>query len=155
MKIEALKINGVPEALGFALPHVEVSFKVRDTESKKAKQIEVRLLDAEGRILTEREGADLDPTGVELDAALRPRSAYRLHVCVAGDAGDCAEAESCLETGKMEEDWTADWIAAPKGEDCHPLLCRRFTVKPGLQRDRKSTRLNSSHSAKTRMPSSA
>ena len=39
MKIEALKINGVPEALGFALPHVEVSFKVRDTESKKAKQI--------------------------------------------------------------------------------------------------------------------
>ena len=37
MKIEALKINGVPAPLGFALPFVEVSFKVRDTESKKAR----------------------------------------------------------------------------------------------------------------------
>ena len=52
MKIEALKINGVPAPLGFALPFVEVSFKVRDTESKKARNIKVRLLDEQGRTLT-------------------------------------------------------------------------------------------------------
>ena len=136
MKIEALKINGVPAPLGFALPFVEVSFKVRDTESKKARNIKVRLLDEQGRTLTEREGAELDPSGVELDAALRPRSVYRLHVSVEGDEGDCAEAKSAFETGKMDEPWTADWIAAPKGEDCHPLLRRRFTVRPGLVRAR-------------------
>ena len=136
MRIEALKINGVSEPLGFALPFPELSFRVRDTASKKAAQIEVRLLDAEGRILSEREGADLDPAGVELDAALLPRSSYRLHVSVAGDAGDCAQAECCFETGKMEEPWTAEWIAAPKGEDCHPLLRRRFQVRPGLVRAR-------------------
>ena len=136
MKIEALKINGVPAPLGFALPSVEVSFKVRETASKKARNIRVCLLDEQGQILTEREGADLDPAGVELDAALRPRSVYRLQVSVTGDAGDCAEAESAFETGKRDEPWTADWIAAPKGEDCHPLLRRRFTVRPGLVRAR-------------------
>ena len=52
MRIEALKINGVPEPLGFALPFVEASFKVRDTESKKARSIRLRLLDAGGKLLT-------------------------------------------------------------------------------------------------------
>ena len=136
MKIDSLKINGVPAPLGFAMPFVEVSFKVGETESKKARNIRVCLLDEQGQILTEREGADLDPTGVKLNAALLPRTAYRLRAGVTGDAGDGAEAESRFETGKMEESWTADWIAAPKGEDCHPLLRRRFPVRPGLVRAR-------------------
>ena len=100
MRIDSLKINGVPEPLGFALPFPELSFRVRNTVSKKATQIEVRLLDAEGWILSEREGADLNPAGVELDAALLPRSSYRLHVSVVGDAGDCAQAECFFETGQ-------------------------------------------------------
>ena len=136
MKLEALKINGVPEPLGFALPHVEASFKVRDTESKHAERIAIRLLDAQGNLLAEQQERDLDPAGVLLDAPLQPRHAYRLQVSVTGDAGDHAEAETCFETGKMDEPWTADWIAAPKGEDCHPLLCRRFSVKAGLVRAR-------------------
>ena len=50
MKIDSLKINGVPAPLGFAMPFVEVSFKVGETESKKARNIRVCLLDEQGRI---------------------------------------------------------------------------------------------------------
>ena len=35
------------------------------------------------------------------------------------------------------------------------LLCEMFQTKYTIYEDRKSTRLNSSHSAKSRMPSSA
>ena len=42
----------------------------------------------------------------------------------------------------------------PKGQEYAEAL-RRYIVKNKIKRDRKSTRLNSSHSAKSRMPSSA
>ena len=136
MRIEGVKINGVTEPLGFALPHVELSFKVRETESRAARNIELRLLDSQGRLLSERTGKDLSPAGELLEAKLSPRSIYRARVSVEGDAGDQAEAESVFETGKMNEPWQAEWIGPEKGDPCHPLLRRRFTVKPGLVRSR-------------------
>ena len=137
MRITQIKFNGVREPIGFAMPTLDVSFKVVETRSKKPAEISVALYEA-GReeTLCLREG-ELDWTGVALDASgLKPRTAYRVKISVTGDAGDSAEAEAGFETGKMDEPWSGEWIAARKGDGCHPLLRKTVSVKPGLTRAR-------------------
>ena len=68
--------------------------------------------------------------------ALEPRTGYTVRISVTGDAGDSACAESSFETGKMDEPWEAEWIAAEKGDTCHPFMKKSFTVKPGLKKAR-------------------
>lgn len=138
MKITQIKCNGVHEPLGFAMDTLSLSWKVTDTRSKKAANSRIRIFaaDTPDVILAEREGADLNHTGESFSLPLRPRTAYRVSICVEGDCGDRCEAESCFETGKQGEPWQADWIAAENGDGCHPLLKRTFTVRPGLIRAR-------------------
>lgn len=138
MKITQIKCNGVRQPLGFAMEQLCVSWKVTDTQSRKAKNSRLRIYAADepGVTLAEREGADLNHTGESFALKLRPRTAYRVSVRVEGDAGDSCDAESFFETGKRDEPWQADWIAARKGDGCHPVFKKSFTVRPGLKRAR-------------------
>lgn len=135
MKIVQVKINGISKPVGFALPVVDVSFKVIETDSKRAENIRIELVqaDAPDQVLVFREGANLNMTGERLDVTLQPRTAYILRVRVTGDAGDSAEAESRFETGKMNEPWSADWISPAKDDFCHPVIQKRIQVRPGLK----------------------
>ena len=136
MKIERIRINGLREPLGFALPWLEASWYVTETESKKAVNTVLELLDENGSLICRKEGGDLNHAGETLDAVLRPRTGYTLRVGVSGDAGDSAAGECPFETGKMDEPWAAEWIGPRAGDGCHPLLRRGLTVRPGLRRAR-------------------
>ena len=138
MKITQIKFGGVREPLGYAMEKVCISWKVTDTQSQKPKNTIIRITAADEPeiFLAAREGADLNHTGECFSIPLLPRRAYRALIRVEGDAGDCAEAESVFETGKRDEPWQADWIAASKGDGCHPVLKKAFTVKTGLVRAR-------------------
>ncbi len=136
MKISAMKINGVREPVGFAMEGVTVSWKVLESESRKPRLAFVEVLTEDGRVLASRCSEKLNWTGEHFDLSLQPRQRYLVRIRVEGEAGDSAEGESFFETGRMDEPWTADWIAAPRGDDCHPILRRKLTVRPGLQRAR-------------------
>ncbi len=138
MQITQIKINGIREPMGYALPTLSVSFKVTETESKKPENIRVALCQAgDTQPLCLREGPELSWTGVTLDTAgLKPRTAYTVLIHVKGDRGDCAQAETRFETGKLNEPWRAEWIAAARGDSCHPFLRKRIQVRPGLTRGR-------------------
>ena len=138
MKITQIKINGVREPMGFRLDKPCVSFKVTDTPGKKASNCRIQIVKEEqpGTILAEREGSDLNFTGESFALSLEPRTAYLVRIRVEGDRGDHAEAETRFETGKMNEPWQADWIAAEKGDGCHPVIRKTIAVRPGLQRAR-------------------
>ena len=138
MKITQIKINGIHEPVGFRLDSIDVSWKVTETESKKAAACKLEIVKAcePDRVLAAKEGADLDFTGEAMDVKLEPRTEYIARVCVQGDAGDSACAESCFETGKMDEAWQAEWIAPAKDDECHPFMEKSFTVKPGLRKAR-------------------
>ena len=138
MKITQIKINGVREPLGFALSPLTVSFKVMETPSAAPRDVRVELAEADGSgaVLAVAEGPSVRMSGQRLDAALRPRTAYVLRIRVEGDGGDAASAESRFETGKMDEPWAAEWIAAESGDGCHPLLRKTVSVRPGLRRAR-------------------
>ena len=138
MNITKIKINGISDPIGFALDSFSVSWKVTDTDSRKAAacKVAVARADAPNDPLCVHEGTDLDFTGEVFDVHLEPRTEYVVTVCVTGDAGDSASAESVFETGKMDEAWQAEWIAAEKDDGCHPFMKKTFTVKPGIKKAR-------------------
>ncbi len=138
MKINQIKINGISEPVGFRLDTLSVSWKVTETASKKAVacKIEIFKADSPETVLASREGAELDFTGEVFDIALAPRTEYTVRICVDGEAGDSACAESSFETGKMDEPWKAEWIAAERGDDFHPIMKKGFTVRSGLKKAR-------------------
>lgn len=136
MKINCIRINGLKEPIGYELPFLSVSFKVTDTSSQRPQNIAIRLLNEQGAVLAQKESAHLNMTGERLEAALKPRSRYRVSISILGDQGDTAQGETWLETGKMQESWQADWIAAPAGTSWHPIFRRSFQVRPGLRRAR-------------------
>jgi alpha-L-rhamnosidase len=136
MKISAIKINGVREPLGFAMDGITVSWKVLESESKGSRESSVEILTEDGTVLQRRCAESLNWTGEHFDLALNPRQRYLVRIRVEGETGDSAEAESSFETGKRDEPWEADWIASQQGEECHPILRKKLTIRPGLRRAR-------------------
>ena len=104
MEIYDLKINGISEPLGFELPWVNVSWKVRNTGSRRgAKCCLLAAADPAFRqILYKKDSRDLNPCGETLAIPLQPRTRYYVRIEITGDAGDSACAESWFETGKMD-----------------------------------------------------
>lgn len=137
MRITQIKVNGIHEPLGFAADSLDVAWKVTETDSKKAAVSKIEIFKADSATaVAVKEGVNLDFAGEPLEVSLEPRSEYVVRVSVTGDNGDNACAESCFETGKMSEPWKAEWIAAEKGDGCHPLMKKTFDVKAGLKRAR-------------------
>ena len=138
MKITQIKINGIHEPMGYVPGDIDVSWKVTETESRKAAACRIELVKVgePETVIATHEGADLDWTGEVIKADLEPRTEYTVRISVTGDAGDSACAESIFETGKMSEPWQAEWIAAEPGDSCHPFMRKRFAVRPGLRRAR-------------------
>ncbi len=130
MEIYDLKINGIREPIGFELPYVTVSWKVRAADSTRAENICI-LISADAdftEILCRKEGANLRSTGETLALSLSPRTRYYVRVEVTGERGDSALAESCFETGKMNEPWQAAWVGTRSEDRFHPAFFRRFTL---------------------------
>ena len=131
MEIYDLKINGIREPLGFELPRVTVSWKVRDTRSKRAAKASLCVASdaAFTDILYSKEGADLRSVGEAAEISLKPRTRYYVCVEVTGDAGDCARSVSFFETGKMGEPFSASWIGEQPEDSFHPLFFRSFSLR--------------------------
>ena len=131
MIIYDLKINGIREPLGFELPYVSVSWKVRNTASRRAAKTALTLAAdaAFTEVLIKKKGAQLNAVGEALDLKLQPRTRYYVRVEVTGDAGDSALAESWFETGKMGEPFIARWVGTQPEDRFHPLFFRDFSLK--------------------------
>ena len=130
MKIDTIRINGIREPIGFAFPHLSLSWKVTETPSRRPvrEKITVAADGAFTSVLYEKEGAGLRRIGEKLSLALKPRTRYYVRVETEGDAGDEARGESFFETGKADERWEGCWIAPPEGCREHPEFLRRFTL---------------------------
>ena len=130
MKITNLKINGIREPMGYALPYLSVSWKVEDTPSARPIGGNLRVAkDADfSHILYEKNGAELCCADEAIPLELSPRTRYYVRVEIRGDAGDEASADSCFETGKMDESFAAQWIGAGEGDRFHPVFFKRFAL---------------------------
>ena len=158
MKITEMKINGVREPMGYLMDHVTAAWKVEDTASKKAAETllevaadpEFRQIllckkdaDSKGTLLCAADADQAAASGGQDDALpdaqmlrLTPRTAYYWRVTVTGDQGDRASGISRFETGKMDEPWQADWIAAREEDTLHPVFSKHLTVAGKVSRAR-------------------
>ncbi len=138
MKITQLKINGITDPVGYTLGRVICSWKVEETKSKEQvnAKIQVSATKDFSKILWEKEGSDLDKTGTCLEVELKPRTKYYYRVEVIGDSGDSASKTGYFETGKMKEEWKAQWISPAKEDRCHPVLRKTFKVGQPVKRAR-------------------
>ena len=139
MRITNVRINGIENPVGFTYDGLSCSWNVRETESKKAKNIviEVSLSESFEEILYKKEGSDLNQAGELLNISLKPRTIYYYHITVTGDHGDSAVSEVyTFETGKMDEVWHAEWIATAKEDTFHPMFTKTFSVKGEVKRAR-------------------
>ncbi len=131
MLVQNVKINGMKNPVGFLWGGICCSWEVSRTNSKKQSYVKIEVSDAENfqHVLYRKEGKELKQGGEMLDISCQPRTIYYVRVTVTGDLGDEAVSEPAFfETGKMDEPWAAKFIAAEKGDNCHPVMQRRFRV---------------------------
>ena len=135
MKITGLKINGIENPVGYALPHITISWRVEDSISKaqKSSTVVIALDEALTQVICERSGK-LECDGVAMKVKLAPRTTYYVSVSVTGQKGDHASAHGRFETGKIGEPWTGQWIGMPECCSFHPILSKSFSVGKAVER---------------------
>ncbi len=139
MKITHVKVNGMNHPMGCIMDnYVTISWNVEEATS--AKQKESRVVIARDEQLQDvvcmQEGK-LSCSGVTMKPQLQPRSTYYVQVTVTGEGGDTACSAVCsFDTGKMQEDWAAQWIGVPEGCDYHPILFTDFESRSEVIRGR-------------------
>ena len=104
MEIYDLKINGIRTPLGFELPWVSVSWKVREAVSKYAVKSSISVASDAlfAHPLFKKEDRVLNSAGELAELSLQPRTRYYVRVEITGDAGDTGCGETFFETGKMD-----------------------------------------------------
>lgn len=131
MKITNLKINGMLNPVGYSYNKIIASWKVQDTDAKNQTNVLIEVSDSSDfeTLLMQIEGPDLDSVETELDLALAPYTRYYWRVSVTGNNGEVGISEpGFFETGKMDDEWNAQWISPQAGDNCHPVLFKHFSL---------------------------
>ena len=130
MQITDLRMNGIREPIGFELPYLSLSWKVRESVSRRSAETRITVAGdpAFSDVLYEKTGETLRSSGEEIPLATAPRTRYYCRVEVTGDAGDRACADTWFETGKKEEPWTGKWIGTTEEDRFHPVFFRTFAL---------------------------
>ena len=126
MQISHLCVNHLRSPLGYDLREPSFSWIVRESVSERQEKARLQVFLGTDCVYDTGISTSLDSLGTELPLKLLPRTRYRWQVTVWGNRGDCGEAESFFETGKMEETWVGRWITP--GERQNAVLEKRFTL---------------------------
>lgn len=130
MKISEMRVNHVEEPLGFQVSPLSFSWVVEDgADGGKAAVPEasrIRIRKGEETVYDSGVVKEADSCGFRVDMDLLPRTRYSWTVSVTSGNGETAEGISFFETGKMDEEWAAQWITPDLGEDVPPVLRKKF-----------------------------
>ncbi|MBQ3223152.1 MAG: family 78 glycoside hydrolase catalytic domain [Clostridia bacterium] len=121
MIISNIRVQHIEKPLGWEVTRPTVTWLVEGAQGKAQESAKVEILQA-GKSVFALEGKELSNTGVTCDVQLQPRTRYEVLVTVCDETGDSATGESWFETGKMDEEWQAQWIAAPFAQREYPVL---------------------------------
>ena len=128
MLITNIRVQHLTTPMGYQMDAPVVSWNVEEAKGQRQEKARVAITQGEKTVF-EAEGPELGALGVRAEMALEPRTRYEVSVTVWDDAGDTAEGRSWFETGKRDEEWRAQWIAAPFAKDVHPVFSRRFRLE--------------------------
>lgn len=137
MKITELKINGIDRPVGYDRKDCTVTWNIEEAGGKRAALYKVKISQEEDfeHILCEKKGKRIPAGGVRLAVDFLPMTRYFIQVYVEDDTGDRAHAETWFETGKLGEEWKADWITY-KEENIFPIFFRDFSLSGPIRKSR-------------------
>ncbi|MDO4741195.1 MAG: family 78 glycoside hydrolase catalytic domain [Eubacteriales bacterium] len=121
MQVKNIRVWHMDRPMGWEVSEPNVSWTVEGAKGKKQEKAKVEIL-CGGESVFCTEGENLCSTGVSCAVQLSPRTRYDVRVSVWDETGESAVGESWFETGKMNEPWQAQWIAAPFAQREHPVL---------------------------------
>ena len=135
MQITRMKINGIPEPLGYRYDYLSLSWNVEDAKGTRPAGISVDVSEDPlfGTLLFHAEGPELSCAGTELDVLLKPRTRYHVRIRVTDETGDSAEETTWFETGKMDEPWTGTWIGPAEEDAFHPVFGKSFSCRKEIR----------------------
>ena len=129
MSVINIKINGVPQPLGYDFSDLLLSWHVTDSNSSTTVNscVVVRQDTRDGKVVFQTSG-NLAWEGTKLNIpSLLPRTRYWISVEVEDDFGALHTGESWFETGKLKEPWHAKWICPENAAEFAPVLTRSFS----------------------------
>lgn len=140
MQVNHLRVNHLENPIGFELKDLTISYLVTGGkgEEQKASQIQIALDEKFQEIVYDTGMIEGMPNcSVPILMELQPRTRYFYQVKVQDNLGEeGTSAVAFFETGKMEEEWSADFITLKSRELGHPILVKSFVAKAGLQKAR-------------------
>lgn len=140
MRVEHLRVNHMVNPLGYHFPYLTFSWKVQDAKAAFSSKIHL--------LVSERENMEnpIFDSGIkeefhfcrmQVEMKLQPRTRYYWKVSVSTESGEEAESEvSWFETGKMEETWNGEWIAACEETERMPVLYKDFLLDANVVKAR-------------------
>lgn len=137
MKITKMRVNNIERPMGFNIDPVSFSWVVEEYGNAQKQQY-ARVIVKKGNEIVFDSGEDknADSLDYRADLKLEPRTRYTFDIYVKADNGETAEGHSYFETGKMDEEWTADWIASEKQDEFHPVLKKNCDIDKKINRAR-------------------
>ena len=134
MRIEKLRTNHLTNPLGYQFDKPVFSWVVAESTGKTQKSARVRVAADEAMtdiLFDTAQSEALSSLAVPVDLNLQPRTRYYWQVSVTAEDGDSGISDvAWFETGKRDEPWAAQWIAAPFAE--HPVLKKALPVEKGI-----------------------
>lgn len=140
MRIEHLQVNHMEKPLGYHFPYLTLSWKVLG--AKAAYSSQTRLLislqeNMENPVFDSGIKEEFHFCQMQVEMKLKPRTRYYWKVNVSTGLGEEAESEvSWFETGKMEEEWLADWISVKEDRTRMPVLYKEFALENPVKKAR-------------------
>jgi len=135
MRITQLKTNHIEKPIGFQMEQPVFSWQIAQAGGKFQRAARIKVAQDSGmtRILADTGWrGDLDSLASPVRLSLKSRTRYYWTVSVETDAGERAESDvEFFETGKMGEDWYAQWITCERTERL-PIFQKEIMVSKRL-----------------------
>ncbi len=126
MKISNIQVNHMDKPIGFNLSDLRIEFEIEDTqETNLKKQL---IISCDDQVIYDSNLLFYDNNYFDVPAVLKPRKHYNVKIIIQGKEKKIEET-SFFETGKMNEKWSAKWIANSNKDLQNTLFKKDFTLK--------------------------
>lgn len=126
MKITNIEINHMTEPLGFLLENLYITFKI---EGQAFEPLQKQLIiTAHEQIVYQTEFLPYDNNVFKPQLKLTPRTQYKVLINLKRESGQLFYATSSFETGKINEEFHAHWIANPDKTIQNTLFHKEVTI---------------------------
>ena len=126
MKITNCQLNHLKDPLGFLLPQLTFSWICEEVNDPIK---ESRLLVTQNNEIVYDSGfKELDPLCTIADVKLQPRTCYTWQIFAKDDHEEYHSDLHFFETGKMDEEWSGQWITCDNTIDRHPIFTKKFNT---------------------------